>query len=138
MMAALIDELEVGRWVKTTAETATGLDAFLDVIPESHPLPAVRYTCQMRHDVYTVEATAPFSRFLWLVLVVVDNDVTELGELRAIEKALHEGMHDQAGVVGECNVVSCVRAGTFVMSENEGGRIYRHAGGTYTIQARPA
>jgi len=61
-----------------------------------------------------------------------------MGTLRAHEKALHEGLHRASGVVGECNVLSCVRLGPFTMTEGEAAHLYRHAGGTYQLQARPA
>jgi hypothetical protein len=137
-MSELIDELEVGRWVKSKAEAATGLDAFLDLIPDTHPLPAVRFTFQLRHDVYTVEAHAPMTRFHVLVVVTIDNDMTPLATLRGYEQDLHDGLHRASGVVGGCNVLSCVRLGPFTMSEGEAAHMYRHAGGTYSVLARPA
>ena len=136
-MSELIDELEVARWLVAEVGAATGLNVHLDVIPQNESLPAARITFQTRHDVYTVDAHAPMTRFQVLVVVTADNDQTSLADLRALEKALHDGLHRAAGVAGEARVLSCTRDYPWGMSEAEGGRLYRHRGGVYIIQARP-
>ena len=86
-MTELADELGVGAWIKSVVEGATGLKAYLDLIPENHPLPAIRFSFQARHDVYTVDAHAPFTRFTAVVFVVADNDITSLSDVRTNHRA---------------------------------------------------
>ena len=136
-MTELIDELEVGRWIKTRAEAATGLKAYLDLIPEAAPLPAIRFSFQMRHDVYTVEMHAPFTRYMATVLVVADMEVTPVATLRGHAVSLDASLHRAAGDVGQARILTCVRDGSFGLTETEGAHTYRHAGATWIIQAAP-
>ena len=134
-MSELIDELEVGRWIKSTAEAATGLKAYLDIIPEQAELPAIRFTFQMRHDVYTVEMHAPFTRYMATVLVVADMETTPVATLRGHAVSLDGALHRAAGDVGEARILTCVRDGSFGLTEIEGSHTYRHAGAVWIIQA---
>jgi hypothetical protein len=133
-MSAIAVEFEVGRWIKAQIEGQTDLVCWLDIIPESAHLPAVRFQTQSREDVVTVERHIALTRFIFLVVATVRGG--DLAELVGFAEDIHEALHRQSGSTAKATILSCARTAPFVMTDVQGADVFRHGGGMYEVFAR--
>lgn len=128
--------LEIGKWMKGRIETDTSLDAYLDLIPDDVPLPAVRMLAQSTKDINGVSTST--ARIMvdiqWLVAIVNPGlGVAPLVPLvNAVDGALHGKEESNATLW-----VACIRVQPFnLLDVDQTGARYRHTGGVYRTQAR--
>lgn len=137
-MALLNDELHVAEWIRGRIEADTSLQAYLDVVPTTATLPAVRFSVQERNDVRGVGTPAHriMTNLNWLVVVVREGH--EVAPLVPLADALDAALHDHVGATSSIQVMSCVRLEPFSLLEQEdSGVYYRHAGGLYRTVSQP-
>jgi hypothetical protein len=129
------NEFEAGAWIKSQVEDATGLTAWLDLIPESEDLPAIRYQVQYRDDVQTVAGHIAISKYRFLVVATVQGQVIKTGPhgLVSLAEAIDAALHLQSGVRTKARIGACTRRETYGNTENIGADVIRHGGGIYEV-----
>lgn len=127
-------EMEAGRWIKSTVKTALGdaiSGAYLDMIPESKNLPAVRFQCQRRADLQEVAGHIIMSRLTFLVVATVQGE--SVGTLADLSAQIFGALHRQSGETDKARILQCTRMETYSSTDTEAADTFRHAGGMYEI-----
>lgn len=126
------EEFLTAAWLVEQIESGTDLQAYMDLIPENVPLPAVRMSAQERQDVRGIgdERERIMVRIDWLVVVIREGH--QIAPLVPLVNSLDTALQNTNGSTDDIVVLSCVRLEPFSLLEVEdSGVTYRHAGGFY-------
>lgn len=126
------EELLTAEWLVSRIETDTTMEAFLELVPRSVALPAVRLTVRERNDVRGVgdQRERILTQIDWLITVI--NEGLGVASLIPLANALDAALQNKNGSTSSVQVMSCLRLEPFTMLEPEdSGVYYRHAGGLY-------
>lgn len=126
------EELHTAKWLISTIEAGTSMQAWLELIPAQEGLPAVRLTVRDRRDIRGVgdQRERLLTQIDWLVTVVHEGLLVT--PLVVLADALDTALHNKTGTVDGMQVMSCLRLEPFSMLEPvDSGVYYRHAGGLY-------
>lgn len=139
-----------GEWIVSTLEGDTGIGglmapgnemisgAYMDLIPDDRPLPAIRFHVQMPHDVRGAANGAHriMTRLDWLVAVVREGH--GLAPILPIADRVDAVLQEANGETSTIRVLSCVRMEPFELLEpqTESGVRYRHVGGIYRMMVQ--
>jgi hypothetical protein len=139
---SIAHELEAGRWLKSVVEPATGLNAYLDIIPEDQDLPAIRFQVQRRSTTQPIPQTVIFSTFVFLVVVTIRGErlVTDAGlDVPSIVADMIAALHKADGETDKAIINACTYTESYGQSEGNGPDMFRHAGGMFEIivQGKP-
>lgn len=136
---ATFEEYHTAEWLVTQIEAGVALQAYMDLIPDAVPLPAVRLAVQSRNDVRGVgdERERIMTTLDWLIVVIREGHL--ITPLIPLVTALDVALHNKNGSTANIVVLSCVRIEPFSMLiPEDSGVHYRHAGGVYrTIVQAP-
>ena len=125
------NELEAGRWIKKQIREHANLEAYMHVIPEQSGLPAVRWQVQWRDNVRVVAQHIIMTRLRVQVTVTIKGE--SAADLVAHVENIETALHRQNGETGKARSLACTYLEPYTYTENEGGDVYRHAGGVYEI-----
>lgn len=127
-------EMEAGRWIKATVKLALGdriSGVYLDLIPESKNLPAVRMQCQRRSDLSEVAGHIIMSKLIFLVVATVQGE--SLSDAVGLSADIFAALHRANGVTDKARILQCTRVETYSSTDTEAADTFRHVGGMYEI-----
>lgn len=124
-------EFEAGRWIKRVVEEATGLEAYLDVVPADQQPPAIKFQCQVRGDTRTNAQHIAVST--WRFLVVGMTFTHDVDAAATIAKQIDQALHRAKGSTDELQILACTRVQTYGQTSPEQGGLYRLGGAVYEI-----
>jgi hypothetical protein len=107
---------------------------YADLAPLEAVFPFVVFTLQDGSDVGTVNGLRIWTRATYTVRVVTDQPSYSL--ITAAADRIDVLLHRASAVVTGGAIISCVREEPLRYTETTGGKVYRHLGGSYRIQAQ--
>ena len=140
---ALCAEFLYGKLNVSAITTALGAARIHDTDVPQKPIsgPDTRFPCvvfqqQSSVDSYGVGAVRIFTRPLWTVKVIVDDDSYK--NASAIFKLVDAALQGQSGTVTNGSVYACYREDTNIRysEPKPAGGYFKHVGGTYRLEAR--
>lgn len=129
----------IDQWLYATLHGDTTLMALItgavaDVAPPGLACPFLVYSLQGAADVGTVNGVRIMTRATYQVRVVTDSE--SYGAIATAVNRVDTLLHRASGSVTGGVVISCVRVEPFRYTELVSGKLYRHMGGFYEIQAQ--
>lgn len=136
MAPAKIDAVAAtSRWLRAHL-AGVGGGAYLDLIPASATLPAVRYSMLSSRDIRSFANQLEILMTYLQMLIVVSGRTSNVGAIVDTADALQEALDAASGETDDLIVFSVVRESPYSLTTIEEGQVYRQLGGIYGIRVQ--